>query len=264
MAVLEHGTLDSHHHVPAPSVRHISLAEVFEALGRGAADFWARPTHHIVLFIIYPVMGFVLAAWTSGSNAFHLLFPLAAGFALLGPVVGIGLYEISRRREAGLDTSPSQIFKLLRSPALGSIIILGILLAATFLAWLFAAQAIYQAYFGAEVPASFGGMIGDILTTSRGWNLIMVGVGVGFLFALFVLATTVVAFPMLVDRGGSAWAAIMTSVRVTLANPIPVLAWGLIVAIALFVGSLPLFVGLALVLPILGHATWHLYRATVL
>jgi uncharacterized membrane protein len=149
------------------------------------------------------------------------------------------------------------------SPALPSIAVIGILLFALFLLWLFTAQSLYTSLFGAEPPASVGTFVRDVLTTGKGWTLILVGNAVGFVFAVVVLATTVIAFPLLLDRDVGAVSAIETSARAVMANPLTMALWGLTVAVLLVVGSIPLFAGLAVVMPILGHATWHLYRKVV-
>ena len=254
------GASDTLEHI---SVRKISIPDLFDALKRGVDDFMVKPSHIVFLGLIYPIVGVVLAAWTSGNNALPLLFPLVSGFALIGPFAALGLYEISRRREAGLDTSWSHAFEVKDSPALPAIAAVGIMLVAIFIAWLFTAQMFYQSIFGPAAPTSLTGFISDILATERGWMLIILGHAIGFVFAAVVLCTTVIAFPLLLDRDVGAYEAIHTSVRVVLVNPIPMAVWGLIVAALLIVGSLPLFAGLAVVLPILGHATWHLYRKVV-
>lgn len=244
-------------------IRTIDYDDVFDALRLGFADFWARPSHYVFLCLIYPVAGVVLGSWASGADALPLVYPLVSGFALLGPLAAIGLYEISRRREAGLDASWRHALEVRHSPAMPSILAAGALLFAIFLVWLFAAQAVYASTFGTEQPTSLGTFIRDLLTTAEGWRLIVVGNLLGFLFALVVLSISVVTFPLLIDRDVGAVAAIETSARAVIANPGPMLAWGLIVAVGLALGSLPLLAGLAVVLPILGHATWHLYRKVV-
>lgn len=251
------------HGLELPTVRRITISDLFDALKRGAGDFWAKPSHYVFLGLIYPIVGLILTRWSSGSNAIQLVYPLMTGFALVGPFAAIGLYEMSRRLERGMDTSWKRALDVRHSPALPSIAAIGIMLMAIFLLWLFTAQSIYTAYFGEQPPASMGTFIRDVLTTGQGLGLIIWGNVVGFIFALVVLATTVIAFPLLLDRDVGVVSAIETSVRAVVMNPLPMLAWGLIVAVLLVIGSVPLFAGLAIVMPILGHATWHLYRKVV-
>ena len=246
-----------------PVVRRIEAADLKDALAKGWADFSAMPSHAVFLCIIYPVIGMVLAGLTLGYSVLPLLYPLATGFALLGPFAAIGLYEISRRREAGLAVSATDAGEVMASPSIGAILALGTLLLLVFLIWIATAHAIYVANFGYGSPASLSQFVEDVLFTPAGWNLIVVGNGVGFLFAVAVLTISAVSFPLLLDRDVGAVTALLTSVRVVLANPAMMALWGLIVAALLFVGSLPLFLGLTVVLPVLGHATWHLYRKAV-
>ena len=141
--------------------------------------------------------------------------------------------------------------------------LLGLMLIALFLLWLVVAQIIYLVTLGPQPPASVASFLSDVFTTGAGWTLIIVGIGVGFLFALLVLAVSVVSFPLLLDRNVGIGTAVSTSMRAVAANPGVMALWGLIVAGGLVLGSLPLFVGLVVVLPVLGHATWHLYRKVV-
>jgi uncharacterized membrane protein len=244
-------------------VRSIGLSDLRDALARGLDDFLAMPSHAVFLCLIYPVVGFALARLVLGYNVLPLLFPLAAGFALIGPFAAIGLYEMSRRREMGLDVSWRHALDVFRSPSLGAILVLGLMLVAIFLVWIAVAQAIYVANFGYAPAASIPDFIRQVLTTPAGWALIVVGNGVGFLFAVVVLTLGVVSFPLLLDRDVGAATALLTSVRAVLANPFTIAVWGLIVAALLVLGSIPAFFGLAVVMPVLGHATWHLYRKLV-
>jgi len=248
-----------------PVVRRISTSDLYYALARGYDDFAAFPSHAVFLCVIYPLVGILLIGLTLGNSLslLPLAFPIAAGFALVGPVAAVGLYELSRRREAGLDSSPSHAFDVLHSPSLGAIIALGVLLMAIFLIWLVVAYALYSVIFGYSAPASIEQFITDLLTTPPGWTLIIVGWGIGFLFAALVLSISAISFPLLLDRDVGAAVAMHTSLRVMAANPLPMALWGLIVAALLVIGSIPFFVGLAVVMPVLGHATWHLYRRTV-
>jgi uncharacterized membrane protein len=259
----QHALADSKVSYAGPTIRKIGTGDLFSALAKGLADFNEKPSHIMFIVLIYPLIALFLARLTFGYDVLPLLFPLAAGFALLGPVAAIGLYELSRRREQGLDIAWSHAFGVLRSPSLGAIVELGLILMAIFVLWLVTAYGIYAALFGDEAPASLGAFVDQIFYTGRGWALIVVGNSVGFLFALAVLAISAVSFPMLLDRDVGAGTAMATSVKAVLANPRPMLLWGLIVAVGLLLGSIPFFVGLCVVLPVLGHATWHLYRAVV-
>lgn len=246
-----------------PVINTIGVADLRDALKRGWEDFSAIPSHPIFLAIIYPIIGLILFRLSFGYEVLPLVYPLLAGFALIGPFAAVGLYEQSRRRELGLDYSPSHVLDVFHLPSLGSIALLGLALLAIFFAWLSAAQLIYQQIFGSVVPASVGEFVDQILTTPAGRQLIIVGNAVGFLFALLVLVISVVSFPMLVDRNVGAATAVRTSVRAVIENPFTMAVWGLIVAASLLIGSLPFFFGLAVVFPVLGHSTWHLYRKTV-
>jgi uncharacterized membrane protein len=246
-----------------PVVRKIGISDLKDALSRGVDDFWTMPTHVIFLSIMYPVIGLVLARLTFSHDVLPMLFPLAAGFALVGPFAAIGLYELSRRRERGLETSWKHIFSEPRSASIGSILVLGALLMVVFHVWLAAAQAIYVATFGHAPAATIPDFAGRLFGSPQGWTLIIAGNAVGFLFALLVLAISVVSFPLLLDRDVGAATALLTSVRAVAKNPIPMAIWGLIVAALLALGTIPFFLGLAVTLPILGHSTWHLYRKVV-
>lgn len=246
-----------------PVIRSITIADLFDALRQGAADFWEKPSHYVMLVLIYPIVGIVLAVWMSGYYTWPLLYPLVGGFALIGPFAAIGLYEISRRREQGIDTSWRHAFGVLHSPAIGSIAAVGVMLFALFTLWLTAAQALYESLFGSAPPMMLDELARQVFTAPGGMTLLIVGTLLGALFALVTLCTTVIAFPLMLDRDVGAFVAVETSFRAVMANPLPMLVWGVIVGAGLFLGSLPLFVGLAIVIPIFGHATWHLYRKVV-
>ncbi|HSP24276.1 MAG TPA: DUF2189 domain-containing protein [Saliniramus sp.] len=192
-----------------------------------------------------------------------MLFPLVAGFALVGPVLATPFYEASRRRELGIEPSWREVLEIFSSPAIWSLAVLGILLMIIFIAWMVTAQAIYAWIYGARAPQEVFAFLTDVVTSYRGWSLILLGHAVGFLFAVAAFTISVVSFPLLVDRDVGAGVALRTSVDAVLANPGPMALWGLIVAVLLAVGSLPLLVGLTVVMPILGHSTWHLYRRAV-
>jgi uncharacterized membrane protein len=246
-----------------PEVRRIDYADIRDALAKGFADFGVFRTDVIFLCLIYPIAGIVMSRIAFGHGMLPLIFPLASGFALIGPLVAVGLYEMSRRHERGAPVSWASAFGVVRSPAFGAMLMLGLLLLAIFALWQVAAWTIYDATLGSEMPRSLEGFVSDVLTTAPGWTMIVVGVGVGFVFAAVVLTISVISFPLLLDRDVGVSTAVATSVRAVRANPGPMAAWGLIVAASLVVGAIPLLLGYAIVIPVLGHATWHLYRKVV-
>jgi uncharacterized membrane protein len=248
---------------PLPEVRQIGIADLKDVLARGFGDFAAYRTDVIFLCVVYPVIGLILGRLAFGYGTLPLLFPLASGFALIGPFAAVGLYEMSRRREQGGNVAWPDAFGVIGSRSFGAIVVLGLLLIIIFLLWLIAAESIYEITLGPEPPAALGSFVRDVLTTRAGWALIVVGCGVGFLFAVAALVISVVSFPLLLDREVGLGTAVWTSVRAVIVNPVPMAAWGLIVAAGLVIGSIPLFLGLIIVMPVLGHATWHLYRKVV-
>jgi uncharacterized membrane protein len=246
-----------------PAIRRIDAATLFHALHLGWRDFMANPTQLVFLAIIYPIIGLVAAGAAAGRDMMPLVWPLLSGFALMGPVAALGIYELSRRREQRLPTTWLNAFDVLRSPSIFPILGLGAMLLGIFVVWLFTARAIYDATFAGMVPASAQDFIDQVFGSPAGWELIILGNGVGLLFAAVVLSLTVVSFPLLLDRPVGAGVALRTSLRAMVVNPGPMALWGLMVAVILAVASIPFFVGLAVAVPVLGHATWHLYRAMV-
>jgi uncharacterized membrane protein len=244
-------------------VQTLQTSDLLDALWKGWEDFKALPSHLIFLVAIYPIVAFLLARLTSGYDLLPLFFPLVAGFALIGPFAAIGLYEISRRREMGATPHWADVLELWHSPSRGSILALGGLLLLIFAAWMITASWLYGRIMGSAGPDSIGGFLNAVLTTSAGWTLILVGHAVGFVFAAAAFAISVVSFPLLLDRPAGAGEAISASIATVKRNPFAMAVWAAIIAAGLMLGSALLFVGLVVVLPVLAHASWHLYRKAV-
>ncbi len=251
----------------APPIRKVGVADVRDALVRGLDDFRHKPSHMLILAVLYPVVGLIAARFAAGYDVLPLLYPMVAGFALIAPIAALGFAEISRRREAGETVAWTEAFQVVRSQSFWGIATLAAVLGVVFVMWLTAADLIYRATLGATAEAlattSLSDLIALVFTTTEGWVMLLVGNTVGFLFALFVLGIATVSFPLLLDHPVPVVVAVDTSMRALLSSPLAMIAWGLVVALSLFVASIPFFVGIAVVLPVLGHATWHLYRRVV-
>jgi uncharacterized membrane protein len=255
--------------VEQPVIQRIGFADLREALRLGVRDYAEHRTDVVFLGLIYPVIGIVLARVTLSQHMLPLLFPLVAGFALLGPLAAIGLYELSLRREQGRASTWRDAFGVIHARTIGAVLLLGLILCALFVIWLQTAQAIYELCLPSAAPESPREFLMLVLTTKAGWTMIIAGHAAGFVFAAIAFTLSVVSFPLLIDRdlspstGEQLSIAITTSVRAVWTNPLPMAAWALIIAVLLILGSLPALVGLIVVLPVLGHASWHLYRRVV-
>ncbi|MDW4498605.1 DUF2189 domain-containing protein [Sulfitobacter sp. D35] len=258
------GTSELGSHDTAPiELNDLSFDDLRTALKKGAEDFMALRTDVVFVVLIYPIIGLLLIWAAVNREVLPLVFPMITGFAILGPVAAIGLYEMSRRREQGLETNIGDAFGVMGSPSFVPIVVLGCYLAFLFAMWLVVAWFLYGVTLGPEPPQSASALIGDVFTTGSGWVMLILGSGIGFIFAVAALAMSLVSFPLLIDRHVGLTRAVVTSATIARRNPVEVAAWGAIVVAMLVLGVATLFIGMIIVLPILGHATWHLYRCAV-
>ena len=246
-----------------PDTRILTASDLRQALRNGLLDFAHFRSDVMMLVVLYPVIGIALSYLAFHQNLLPLLFPLAAGFALIGPLAAIGLYELSRRREAKAPTSWFHAFAVLRPKVAGPVFSLGLALIALYALWLYAAAWIYHITLGPALPSSLSSFVTAVFTTPQGYLMMALGLSTGFVFALLTLSVSILSFPMLIERQVGLPVAVATSLKFSRQNPDVVMLWGAIVAVSLLLASLPLFLGLVFVLPILGHSTWHLYRKAV-
>ncbi|HEX7821798.1 MAG TPA: DUF2189 domain-containing protein [Sphingobium sp.] len=247
----------------APTIRTIDAHDLHWALREGMRDFRAMRGDIILAGLIYPTVALLAATFALNGAMIPIIFPLAAAFSLLGPLIAIGFYELARRRESGMDAGWSHFLDPLRGSNRAQILGLAAALVVIALAWLFIANATYQGTVGRLHPAGLGAFVSMLFTTTQGWRMILFGNIAGLAFALVTLVTMLVSFPMLVDRNVHASDALETSLRASAHNPMMTLRWGLYVAGLLALACVPLFLGLAVVLPVLGYASWHLYTRLV-
>jgi uncharacterized membrane protein len=249
--------------VSPAKVRRIGEADLKWALAEGWRDFRARRGDFILLPLVYPLAGFMAFALALNQSLLPMLFPAVAGLSILGPAVAAGFYELARRREAGLDSSWAHFVDPLKGRSRVGLAVLTLGLVALFALWLAVASLVFSATLGVAGDLTLSQFLTRLVATPQGWAMIVAGNALGFCFAAATLCLTLVSFPMVVDRPVSALTAVATSVRAVRLNPSAAAGWGLRVAALLAVGCAPLFLGLPIVVPVLGYATWRLYTRLV-
>lgn len=248
------------------SVREIGWEDLRISLQQGWQDFMSKRGDLLFLGLAYPVIILIAAMAALNVSVLPLLFPLFAGSIILSPPVASGYYELARRREAGLDSRWRHFLDVVRGPAASPLADLTVITSFLFLFWILAALLIYTLTLGTIDGGGFataGAFLGAVFGTAEGWAMIIAGNLVGFGFAAAALAISMVSFPMVVDKNVNAGVALRTSIKVARKNPVATLLWGLIVVSLSILGALPALVGLAVVFPVLGYATWHLYTRAV-
>jgi uncharacterized membrane protein len=245
-----------------PLVRPIKAADIVETLAQGLRDFQAMPLYGLAFGAIYAGGGIVIMLSLTAFGMVYLAYPLAAGFALIGPFVAIGLYEVSRQREAGQKPSMRGICSTVRSRSeIGWMAFVTLFI---FVIWMYQVRLLIALLIG--LHASFSSLkefLTVVLTTNEGLVFLAIGNAVGAALSLVLFSLTVVSFPLLLDRDVDFVTAMITSVRAVVTSPVPMIAWAAIIVILLIVSALPYFLGLLVTLPVLGHSTWHLYRRIV-
>jgi uncharacterized membrane protein len=244
-------------------VRTITGEDLKIALRQGLDDFLDLRGDLFFAGLIYTLIGLAAVVMTTNMPLVPYFFPVVAGVGLLGPVAAVGFYELARRREAGQEVHWYNFLDVRKRPSIDDMGMVAGLLLVVFFLWLIAAGVLYALLFGWTAPQSVPQFLAMVFTTPRGWTLIGVGAVVGTIFGWIVLALGVVSLPLLVDCDVSAADAVSASWRAAHANKSEMVRWGLIVTGLLVLGSIPLFVGLAFVLPWLGYSTWHLYTRLI-
>lgn len=246
-----------------PIVRAVTVPEIVDLLARGLRDFQNAPLYGLVFGAIYAVGGNIIVLCAFALGVGYLAYPLAAGFALIGPFIAVGLYEVSRLRERGEPLSWSTILSTVwaqRGRELGWMAFVTLFI---FIVWMYQVRLLIALMLGLRSFSSLHDFLTAVTTTPEGWMFLLIGHAAGAVLSLVLYTLTVVSFPLLLDRDVDFVTAMITSVRAVVASPGPMIGWAAVVVILMLVACLPAFLGLLVVLPVLGHATWHLYRRIV-
>ncbi|WP_322097018.1 DUF2189 domain-containing protein [Pelagibius sp.] len=248
---------------PAPRVQTITAGDVVDALGRGLGDFRAAPLFGLFFGGVYAVGGMIIVLCALALGVGYLSYPLAVGFALIGPFVAVGLYEVSRRREVGQELDWKGVLGVIvaqRKRELGWMAFVSLFI---LVVWMYQVRILIALFIGLRAPTTMTEFVSVVLGTPEGLTFLAVGHIIGAAMALVLFSLTVVSFPLLLEREIDFVTAMITSIKAVVANPLPMIGWAFVIMILLLVSIGAFFLGLFLTLPILGHTTWHLYRKLV-
>ena len=245
-----------------PAVRAATFADLREALRAGLSDFRAAPAFGLLVGFVYAAFGWLLVYVTEVQALRGLTFPLIGGFVMVAPFAATILYEISRRRELGLGFGPRDAGAIVAGTARRALMALGLVLVLWLGIWSRAAIFIYAIYYGLSAPP-FLEMLPELVTTRQGLLFLFWGHVVGAAFAAVAYGLSVLSFPFLLDRDADVVTAIITSFKAVTASPLVMFAWAGLIGVVMALASAPVFLGLLVALPVLGHASWHLYRRLV-
>lgn len=246
-----------------PQISPIVASDIVAALKAGVADFTHAPLYGLFFGAIYATGGLIILAALTVLNKTWLIIPIAIGFPLIGPFVAVGLYEVSRRRAAGLPLNWREILLVIFSQRERQLGWMSFVILFIFWIWMYQIRLLLAIFLGFKSFSSFNSFLEVVTTTSEGFGFLAVGTLVGAFLALFLFSSTVIAMPLLLDRNVDMVSAMITSFKAVFASPVVMLGWGLVVAALVILAMLPMFLGLIVVLPVLGHATWHLYARAV-
>ena len=246
-----------------PIVRPVTFTDLRACLAEGIADFRRAPLYGLFFGAVYAIGGLMIVALVFKLEMSYLAYPLAIGFALIGPFVAVGLYEVSRRLEAGRPLDWPGVLRVIYDQRRRELSWMAFVVLFVLWIWLYQVRLLIALFLGSRASINLGRFVHAVLSTPEGLTFLAVGHLVGAALALLLFSVTVIACPLLLDRNVDFITAIITSVKTVATSPVPMILWGLMVVVLILLASLPAFLGLLVVLPVLGHATWHLYRRAI-
>ena len=248
---------------PMPEVRAISAADIRAALLAGLSDFARAPVYGIGIGAIFGLVGTVIVLALTVWDVPWMIYPFAIGFPLIGPFAAVGLFEVSRRLQQGLPLSWAAILAAAWVQRGRQLSWMAFVMLFVFWVWMYQVRLLIALILGRLSFSTLEKFVTVVFTTWEGWLFLAVGHLVGAALALVLFSITVVSIPLLMEREHDFVTAMITSVKTVVASPVVMLGWGVFVTLALLAASLPIFAGLLVILPVLGHTTWHIYRRAV-
>ncbi|MBT1159020.1 DUF2189 domain-containing protein [Aminobacter anthyllidis] len=246
-----------------PEIRALTVDDIRQSLSKGAADFANCPIIGLVIALVFVVIGLAITTSLLVLHKPWLIYPFAIGFPLVGPFAAVGLYEVSRRLEAGQVPTPGEVLKVIWAQRRREVSWMAFVMLFVFWVWMYQIRLLMALILGRMSYATLDRFADLVLTTPEGWIFLGLGHVEGAALALVLFSITVISIPMLLDREVDFITAMLTSIRTVLASPLVMLGWGLVVTLMVLAACVPFFLGLLVALPVLGHATWHLYRRAV-
>lgn len=263
MAQLDHNKATSPAVPAMPEVNVITVADLRAVLRQGAADFAHAPLYGLFFGGVFALAGVVIVLAITRWSMPWLIYPFAIGFPLIGPFAAVGLYEVSRRLEKGEPLSWSAVLGFVWQQRFRELSWMAFVMLFIFWIWMYQVRLLIALVLGRMSFSTLDRFLEIVFTTPTGWLFLAIGHVIGAVLALILFSITVISVPLLMERELDIVTAMITSFKAVLANPPVMLGWGVVVTLAVILGSLPVFLGLLVVLPVLGHATWHLYKRAV-
>ncbi|WP_371932859.1 DUF2189 domain-containing protein [Roseibium sp. MMSF_3544] len=248
---------------PMPQVNKISADDVIDALAAGLSDFRKAPVYGLAIGALFAAGGLFVILSAAALNMSYLAYPAAAGFVLIGPFAAVGLYEVSRRLQSGEELSWSTILGTMWAQKGRELSWMAFVVLFIQIMWMYQVRLLLALFLGFKSFASFDEFLSQVISTPEGLMFLAVGHVVGAILSLLLFSLTVVSFPLLLEEDRDFITAMITSVRAVVVSPVPMIGWALVVTALLIVSMVPAFLGLIVVLPVLGHTTWHLYKKCV-